>query len=140
VTGGDPRKDNRDCPALERISIAKEWFICDGIRSAAVCALKRSSPPSHRTRLITAQLRAIPAEIRQLPGRMNHRGSGVTEDSPAKYAKARPKFFGFAERRLPPCRRSPLRDCEEKIKTALDSANNNLNFAQSSPFPLSFGN
>jgi DNA-binding NarL/FixJ family response regulator len=30
---------------------------------------------------------------------MNHRGSGVTEDSSAKYAKERQKFFGFAERR-----------------------------------------
>ena len=28
-------------------------------------------------------------------GRMNHRGSGVTEDSSAKYAKERQKFFGF---------------------------------------------
>jgi hypothetical protein len=35
---------------------------------------------------------------------------------------------------------SPLRDCEEKLKTALDNANNNLNFTQSSPCPFSFGN
>jgi hypothetical protein len=33
---------------------------------------------------------------------MNHRGSGVTEDSSTKYAKERQKFFGFSERRLPP--------------------------------------
>jgi hypothetical protein len=36
---------------------------------------------------------------------MNQRGSGVTEDSSAKYAKEHQKFFGFAERRpttLPP--------------------------------------
>ena len=40
---------------------------------------------------------------------MNHRGSGVTEDFPAKYARERQKFFGLAERRLPPCRRARSR-------------------------------
>jgi hypothetical protein len=34
-------------------------------------------------------------QIRRLPDEMNHRGSGVTEDSSAKYAKERQKFFGF---------------------------------------------
>jgi hypothetical protein len=35
---------------------------------------------------------------------------------------------------------NPDRACQEALKTALDDANNNLNFTQSSPCTFSFGN